>query len=135
MEVVPNAIPPVAKLIDFQKFRYQENKKEQAAKKHAREVELKEIWLSPRIQQHDLTVRLRKAEQFLKDGNKVKLTVKFRGREMAHPENGRQVLDTAIAHFGQKVNIERESKFEGRSLSVIIGAIKYAKSQNPQISS
>lgn len=135
MEVASNAIPPVAKLIDFQKFRYQENKKEQAAKKHAREVELKEIWLSPRIQQHDLTVRLRKAEQFLIDGNKVKLTVKFRGREMAHPENGRQVLDAAIAYFGQKVNIEREFKFEGRSLSVIIGATKYAKSQNPQITS
>lgn len=135
MEVAPNAIPPVAKLIDFQKFRYQENKKEQAAKKHAREVELKEIWLSPRIQQHDLTVRLRRVEQFLKDGNKVKLTVKFRGREMIHPENGRQVLDAAIAYFGQNVNIERESKFEGRSLSVIIGATKYAKSQNPQITS
>lgn len=135
VEVAPSAIPPVAKLIDFQKFRYQENKKEQAAKKHAREVELKEIWLSPRIAEHDLGVRLKKAEQFLESGNKVKLTVRFKGREMAHPENGHQVLNTAIAHFGQKINIEREPKFEGRNLSVIIGVVKYAKNQNQEVTS
>lgn len=127
VEVVPNAQPPVAKIVDFQKFRYQESKKEQAAKKHAREVELKEIWLSPRIAAHDLDVRLRKAEEFLQDGDKVKLTIKFRGREMAHPEVGRQVMDSALARFAGRVSIEREPKFEGRNLTVIVGALKAPK--------
>lgn len=121
VEVAPHIQPPIARIIDFEKFRYKEEKKEQAAKKHAREVELKEIWLSPRIAKHDLEVRLRKAEDFLEEGNKVKLTVKFKGREMIHPENGRQVIDLALSYLGERVNIEREARFEGRNLTLIIG--------------
>lgn len=124
MEVAANAQPPVAKIVDFQKFRYQEEKKEQEAKKHARDVELKEVWLSPRIAQHDLETRLRKAEEFLDKGNRVKLTIKFKGREMAHPEAGFQVAKQAIALLGEKVLIERETKFEGRNLTTIIGKTK-----------
>ncbi len=121
VEVAATANPPVARLVNFEKFRYQEEKKEQAAKKHIREVELKEIWLSPRIAQHDLEVRLKKAEEFLGKGNKVKLNVKFKGREMAHPETGFQVTQLALSLLGERVSVERETKFEGRNLTTIIG--------------
>ena len=121
VEIAPNINPPVAKIVDFQKFRYQENKKEQAAKKKSRDVELKEVWLSPRIAQHDLEVRLRRVTEFLEKGNKVKLSIKFKGREMAHPEAGHEVLHQAMAFLGDKVGIERETKFEGRNLATIIG--------------
>lgn len=122
VEIAPNANPPVAKVIDFQKFRYSETKKERAARKGASDAGLKELWLSPRIADHDLNVRLNRAEKFLDEGHKVKLTVKFKGREMAHPENGRKVLDKALGHFEEKIHIDREAKFEGRNYSVIIGA-------------
>lgn len=120
VEVAPNAQPPVARIVDFEKFRYKESKKEQAAKKHAKEVELKEIWLSPRIALHDLEVRLKKAKEFLDEGHRVKLTVKFKGREMAHPEIGHEVLKRALEYLGEGISIERETKFEGRNLTTII---------------
>lgn len=126
IEVAPNADPPVARILDFQKFRFQENKKAQAAKK-GHDSGLKELWLSPRIAEHDLNTRLRRAEEFLVDGHKVKLTVKFRGREMAHQDVGRSVLDKALAHFGDKIMVEREPKMEGRNLSVIISKGKGTK--------
>lgn len=124
IEIAPSANPPVAKLIDYEKFRYQEEKKEQQAKKNAREVELKEIWLSPRIENHDLEVRLKRAEYFIEKGDKVKLNVKFRGREMVHPETGYKVVKQALDWFGEKIEVERETKFEGRNLTTIIGAAK-----------
>lgn len=127
VEVAPNIDPPVARIVEFEKFRYKEEKKEQAAKKHAKDVELKEIWLSPRIAQHDLEVRLKKVNEFLEDGDRVKLTVKFKGREMAHPEVGHKVVEQALSYFGDKIIIERETKFEGRNLTTIIG---YAKTKN-----
>lgn len=122
--VAENANPPVARIIEFEKFRYQEDKKEQAARKKARDVELKEVWLSPRIAAHDLETRLRKAEEFLEKGNKVKLTIKFKGREMAHPENGHKVLQQVLGLWENKIVIEREAKFEGRNLTIIVGANK-----------
>lgn len=124
VEVAPNVQPPVAKITDFEKFRYQEEKKEQAAKKHAKDVELKEIWLSPRIAQHDLHVRLRRVEEFLERGDRVKLTVKFRGREMGHPETGYNVVKQALGFLGEKILVERETKFEGRNLTTIVGPNK-----------
>jgi len=136
IEVATNADPPVARILDFQKFRYQENKKEQAAKKGSDAGELKELWLSPRIAEHDLQVRLKRADEFLKDGHKVKLTVKFKGREMAHPENGHQVLQKAMGYFGERILVERESKFEGRRLSIIIGRQKggqHEQNENEQV--
>lgn len=121
IEVAPQAQPPVARILDFQKYRYTESKKERVAKKNASEVELKEIWLSPRIAEHDLLVRIRKAEEFLGKGFRVKFTVRFRGRELGHPENGHRVLNHIFAHFGARISLEREAKFEGRSLTTIVG--------------
>jgi len=121
IEIAPNIDPPVAKIVDFQKFRYEENKKERASRKGGSAGELKELWLSPRIAEHDLKVRLDRTEEFLKEGHKVKLTVKFKGREMAHQENGYQVLQEALNLLGDKVAVEREPKMEGRKLSMIVG--------------
>lgn len=124
IEIASNANPPVAKIANFQKFRYEENKKERASKKGDGAGELKELWLSPRIAEHDLGVRLRRTEEFLKAGHKVKLTVKFKGREMAHQDLGHKVLQEALAGLGSNVGVEREPKFEGRKLSMIIGKTK-----------
>ena len=136
VEVAPNSDPPVARIVEFQKFRYQENKKDQSAKKSGG-GDLKELWLSPRIAEHDLNTRLKHASEFLKDGHKVKLTVKFKGREMAHPEVGHLVLQKALDYFRDKVAVERETKFEGRNLSVIIsktkGGIKHEEDENKKI--
>lgn len=126
IEIAPLADPPVARIFDFQKFRYQESKKERGAKKGG-EGGLKELWLSPRIAQHDFNVRLDRTKEFLNEGHKVKLTVKFKGREMAHPELGHKVLQQALALLSDKVMVEREAKFEGRRLSVIITKIKGGK--------
>ncbi len=136
IEIAPNAAPPVAKIADFQKFRYEENKKDRASKKGTSTGGLKELWLSPRIAEHDLKVRLAKTEEFLKEGHKVKFTVKFKGREMAHPELGRQVLQEALALLGDKVTVDKEAKFEGRKLSIIVGKgrkDKNAETENEQV--
>lgn len=130
IEIAPNTDPPVAKIADFQKFRYEENKKERASRKGTSLGTLKELWLSPRIAEHDLKVRLTKTEEFLKNGHKVKLTVKFKGREMAHQELGRQVLDEALALLGDKVSVDRDAKMEGRKLSLILGKGKKESAQN-----
>jgi len=123
IEIAPQAVPPVARIFDFQKFRYEEGKKERGSKKGS-EGGLKELWLSPRIAEHDLRVRLNRTEEFLKDGLKVKLTVKFKGREMAHPELGHRVLKQALDSLGEKVAVEREAKFEGRKLSIILAKVR-----------
>ncbi len=124
IEVAATASPPVARILDFQKFKFDEQKKERAAKKHAKEVDQKEFWLSPRIAEHDLMVRIRRGEEFIKGGDKVKFTVKFRGREMGHPELGHDVIRRVLAYFGEAVQVERDPRFEGRNLSVIIGQSK-----------
>lgn len=131
VEIAPNTNPPVAKMVDFQKFKYEESKRERGTKKGS-EGGLKELWLSPRIDEHDLKVRVTRTQEFLKDGFKVKLTVKFKGREMAHPENGRAVLNQTISFLGEGVGIEREAKFEGRNLSIIVTKNRGVKAQ-PQI--
>lgn len=99
---------------------------------------MKELWLSPRIAEHDLKVRLDRAKEFLKEGHKVKLTVKFKGREMTHPELGHEVLRQVLTSLGEHVSVERESRFEGRNLSVILvkskGGKKDEQTKNQQIS-
>ncbi|MCL4366387.1 translation initiation factor IF-3 [Patescibacteria group bacterium] len=130
IEIAPNANPPVAKIADFQKFRYDENKKDRASRKGANLGDLKELWLSPRIAEHDLKVRLNRTLEFIKDGHKVKLTVKFKGREMAHQELGHQVLQEALTFLGDKVAVERDAKMEGRKLSMIVGKGKSGAKNN-----
>ncbi len=124
VEVAASANPPVARILDFEKFKYEESKKEQAAKKHAKDVELKELWFTPRIAEHDLQTRLNRVTEFLDEGDKVFLRVKFKGREMAHPEFGFDLLKKIFTQLGDKIAIEREPKMEGRSITAIIGRSK-----------
>lgn len=132
VEVASQANPPVAKIVDFQKFRYEETKKERGAKKDSGGG-LKELWLSPRIDTHDLQVRIKRTEEFLKDGFKVKLTVKFKGREMAHPEVGHKVIQQTLALLGDQVGVEREPRFEGRNLSIIVTKIRGGKEKQEAV--
>ncbi len=131
IEIAPQVNPPVARIANFQKFRYEESKKERGSKKSS-EGGLKELWLSPRIAEHDLRVRLNKTEEFLKEGHKVKLTVRFKGREMAHQELGHKVLQEALAMLAEKATVEREPKFEGRKLSMIVTKSKGGKKEDEQ---
>lgn len=121
VEIAPNAQPPVARILDFQKFRYEESKKEQLAKKHSKDVELKELWFTPRIADHDIETRLNRVDEFIKNNNKIMLRVKFKGREMGHMELGFQVLNKIFERLGDKITVEREPKVEGRSITAIIG--------------
>lgn len=133
IEVASSANPPVARILDYQKFKYEESKKSRGIKKSSG-GELKELWLSPRIADHDLGVRLNQAEKFLLDGQKVKLTVKFKGREMAFPKLGYDVLKQAILMLEGKATVEKDPKFEGRKLSMIITKGKVTKVPEAQIS-
>lgn len=121
VEVAANAKPPVARILEFEKFKYEESKKEQAAKKHSKDVEQKELWLTPRIAEHDLQTRLNRVDEFLGENNKIMLRVKFKGREMAHTEFGFQLLNRIFQQLGDKIQVEREPKLEGRSITAIIG--------------
>lgn len=132
VEIAPNATPPVAKITDFQKFKYEESKREQVAKKHAKDVELKELWFTPRIAEHDIVTRLNRVDEFLGDNNKIQLRVKFKGREMAHTELGFALLNSIFERLGDKIVVEREPKLEGRSITAIIGKNRGGKNEKDQ---
>lgn len=132
VEIAAQATPPVARIIEFAKFKYEESKKEQAAKKHAKDVELKEIWLTPRIAEHDLMTRIKRVEEFIGDNNKVMFRVKFKGREMAHTYLGFDLLKKVMEILGDKVGIERDAKLEGRSITLIIGRNRGGKNEQGQ---
>jgi len=134
VEIAPNAKPPVAKIIDFKKFLYQEEKKKKEEKKKSKRSETKELRLGPFVNEHDLMVVLRKAREFLGDGNKVKFVVKFAGRQITHPEFGERILEKTIEFLSGVSKIEREKHFEGRQLIVILSPQrKYAKEKNKEI--
>jgi len=129
VEVAAQVQPPVARIVEFSKFKYEDNKREQLAKKNAKNVQMKELWFTPRIADHDLQTRLRRVDEFLADGARIFIRIKFTGREMAHRENGQEVLKRILAYLGDKVAVEREAKFEGRSLTMIIGKAKGPKTE------
>jgi translation initiation factor IF-3 len=120
VEVAANAVPPVCRILDYGKFKYEEEKKERAAKKHQHTSELKELRLRPRTDDHDLEVRARAARKFLEDGHKVRLVVRFRGRESTHPE----VARAQINHIADKLTdiavVERAPEMEGRGMYAIL---------------
>lgn len=119
VEIAPAAKPPVAKLIDFKKFKYQEAKKEQEIRKSQKNVGVKEIRLRPFIGQHDFDTRLNRAKEFLEDGNQVKLSLFFRGREITRKEFGFDVMKRFIAGL-EAVRVVREPKLEGKVLAAMV---------------
>ena len=122
VKISPNAVPPVCKIMDYGKFRFDQLKKEKEAKKNQRVVEIKEIRMSPGIDTNDLNVKMRNAMKFLKEGNRVKVTVRFRGREMAHTEIGRDLLLDFAAQCAEVGSMDKDPKLEGRHMSIFLAA-------------
>ena len=133
VEVAPNARPPVCRIMDFGKFRYEQQKREKEAKKKQKTISIKEVKLRPNIDEHDFNVKLKNALSFVEEGNKVKVTIMFRGRELSHPELGRVVLDRVSERMGDLVSIERGAKLEGKNMTMILSpkAQKPAKVSKP----
>jgi len=129
VEVAPTAVPPVCRLLDYGKFKYEQAKKERETRKTQHASVLREIRMRPKIDSHDLQMKARNAEKFLKSGDKVKVTVMFRGREMVHPEIGRAILEQVADQLKDVSVVERPPNMEGRFLSAILapGHIKAAR--------
>ena len=120
VEVAPNAVPPVCRILDYGKFKYEEEKKERAARKHQHTSELKELRLRPRTDEHDLQVRARAARKFLEEGHKVRLVVRFRGRESSHPEVARAQINHIAERLSDIAVVERAPEMEGRGMYAIL---------------
>ncbi len=120
VNVAPNAKPPVCKILDYGKYKYELAKKEKEAKKNQKVISIKEIRMTPNIETHDMTTKANRAIEFLKDGDKVKVSVRFRGREMGHTEMGRVVLDDFVKIIGDAGIIEEAAKLEGRNMVMFL---------------
>lgn len=120
VEVAPNAVPPVCRLLDFGKFQYERQKKEREARKAQKVIEMKEIRLRPRTGEHDLDTKVRQALSFLDEGSKVKVTVRFRGREIHHPEIAREQLEEFANKVGNVAVIESLPLMEGKNLFMLL---------------
>lgn len=128
VKISPNAVPPVCKLMDYGKFKFEQTKREKEAKKNQRVVEIKEVRMSPNIDSNDFNVKLRNAQKFLADGDRVKVTIRFRGREMTHTEIGRDLLLKFAEECAEVATLDKEPKLDGRHMSIFL-ASKTAKDQ------
>ena len=120
VEVAPQAEPPVCKILDFGKFKYEEQKKANEARKKQKVIEVKEIKMRPGIDEHDYDVKLRNMRRFLDDGDKVKVTIRFRGRELVHQDLGLKVLDRVRGQLEEISKVEQMPKIEGRQMVMVI---------------
>lgn len=120
VKIAPNAKPPVCKIIDYGKYRYELARKEKEAKKKQKTVEVKEVRLSPNIDTNDLNTKVNNAKKFITKGNKVKVTLRFRGREMAHVQQSKHILDDFAAMLEDVATVEKPAKMEGRNMSMVL---------------
>ncbi len=124
VEVSPNADPPVCKVMDYGKYQFEQNKKLQAAKKKQKQIQIKEIKFRPGTEEGDYQVKLRSLTKFLEEGNKTKITVRFRGREMAHREIGMELLKRVEKDLEELAAVEQFPKFEGRQMVMVMASKK-----------
>lgn len=124
IEVAPQAQPPVCRIMDYGKYKYDQGKKEKDAAKKHKQSELKGIQMFPNIEDHDFDVKIRSAIKFLEDGDKVKVTIRFKGRQIAHPEFGRQQMDKIIQVTSQVGQVEKPAAMEGRMMTMILSPAK-----------
>ena len=124
VKIAPQAVPPVCRIMDYGKYRFEQLKKEKEAKKNQHVIEIKEIRLSPNIDTHDFDVKVRNAQRFLKDGDKVKVAIRFRGREMAHTNVGYGIHERFAAACSEMANIEKPAKLEGRQMIMFLAPKK-----------
>ena len=120
VEISPTASPPVCRILDFGKYQYQEQKRAREAKKHQKTTELKEIKFRPKVDEHDYQFKKKHIERFLGDGDKVKATIFFRGREMAHPDIGRRILQRLVDELGELATQETVPRMEGNTMHTIL---------------
>ena len=124
VKIAPTAKPPVCKIIDYGKYRYELARKEKEARKKQKTVEIKEIRMSPNIETNDLNTKINAAKKFLSKGDKVKVTLRFRGREMAHMQTSKHILDDFAAELAEAAVVEKAPKLEGRSISMVLAEKK-----------
>ena len=120
VKIAPQATPPVCKIIDYGKFRFEQSKKEKEARKNQHVVEIKEIRLSLNIDTHDFETKKNHAVRFLEEGNKVKVSIRFRGREMGHPEHGLEIMRRFAETMAEVANVEKPAKLEGRTMLMFL---------------
>jgi translation initiation factor IF-3 len=127
VEVAPQAQPPVCKLLDYGRYKFELEKKNRESRKHQKQIRIKEIRMQPKIDEHDLEFKTRHIREFLDEGNKVKVTVRFRGRELAHTELGKEVLDNILQMLGDSFIVEKPAQMEGRTMSLLLNPKGKAK--------
>lgn len=120
VKIAPTAKPPVCKIVDYGKYKYEQMRREKEARKKQKTVELKEVRLSPNIETNDLNTKINAAKKFIAKGDKVKVTLRFRGREMAHMQNSKHILDDFAEALSEVAVVEKAPKLEGRSLSMVL---------------
>lgn len=120
VEVAPTANPPVCKILDYGKYKFELEKKNRESKKKQKLIKMKEIRMQPKIEEHDLQFKSKHVRDFLEEGNKVKVTIRFRGRELAHTERGRVVLEKVMVLLGDTFVLEKEPVMEGRFMSMVV---------------
>ena len=124
VEVAPNATPPVCKILDYGKYKYQAQKRAAEARKKQKTIEVKEVKMRPTIDTHDYEVKMRNLRKFLAKGDKVKVTIRFRGRELSHTDLGRELMERVLADAGEGVKVELMPKMEGRQMVMILAPEK-----------
>ena len=127
VEVAPNANPPVCRIMDYGKFKYEEDQKAKEARKKSTQVSVKEVKYRPKIGKGDFDTKTRNVIRFIDEGHKVKVTLQFRGREMAHPELGRKILDNVLEVVGPAAKVDSQARLEGRSMSMVLSPDKKAQ--------
>ena len=120
LEISPNAVPPVVKILDYGKYKYEQQKKANEARKRQKIVELKEIKVRPNIDDHDYDVKMRQMKEFIGEGDKVKVTLRFRGREMAHQDLGLKVLERIRTELGETIKVEQMPRLENRQMIMVV---------------
>jgi translation initiation factor IF-3 len=127
VEIAPQAQPPVCKLLNYGKYKFELEKKNRESRKHQKQIRIKEIRMQPKIDEHDLEFKTRHIREFLDEGNKVKVTVRFRGRELAHTELGKDVLDKILVMLEDSFIVEKPAQMEGRTMSILLNPKGKAK--------
>ncbi|WP_079546829.1 translation initiation factor IF-3 [Christensenella massiliensis] len=120
VNISPKAKPPVCKLMDYGKYRFEQNKRQKEAKKNQKVITLKEMRLSATIDKHDMEVKAKNVKKFLEAGDKVKISIRFRGRQLSHTDQGRQVMELFLEMLGEAAVVEKNAKMEGRSMFMIL---------------
>jgi translation initiation factor IF-3 len=120
VKIAPNANPPVVKIMDYGKYKFEQTKREKEAKKKQQTVTLKEMRLSPTIDQHDLAIKAKNVAKFLKEGDKVKVSIRFRGRQLSHTDQGKMVMGKFIELLGDGVSVDKQAQMDGRNMFMIL---------------